>query len=245
MNSEAVRLTGLNLRLGKKPVLSNIDLVFSPGEVVGVIGPGGSGKTQLFKVISTLRRAKGTVTVGGTQVRWTQRRTVHQARRQIGLQFQNFALFDYLDVWHNVAFPLQQGRPVDAQEISEAVNSALAAVGLESAGQSYPSELSGGMRRRVAIARVMAAQPPVAIFDDPVAGLDPINSAKIMQLLSRFAHDTGALVLIATHDLERLLPVTDRVVALFGGEVCFDGTTRTIFDAADKRVLDFVRAAHG
>jgi phospholipid/cholesterol/gamma-HCH transport system ATP-binding protein len=245
LNCEAVRLTGLNLRLGKKHVLNNIDLVFSPGEVVGIIGPGGSGKTQLFKVISTLRRARGTVEVGGTRVRWTQRRTVRQARSQIGLQFQNFALFDYLDVWHNVAFPLQQGRLAEPEEISKAVGAALTAVGLESARQSYPSELSGGMRRRVAIARVMAAQPPVAIFDDPVAGLDPINSAKIMQLLSRFAHDTGALVLIATHDLERLLPVTDRVVAMFGGKVCFDGTTKTLFDAEDKRVLDFVRAAHG
>lgn len=244
MKSEAVRLSDLNLRLGGKRVLAGIELSFSPGEVVGVIGPGGSGKTQLFKVISTLRRARGHVVVGGIRVRWTQRSTIRAVRSQIGLQFQNFALFDFLDVWHNVAFPLQHGRGWDEARVEEAVTDALVAVGLQDAGMSYPSELSGGMRRRVAIARVMAARPRVAIFDDPVAGLDPINSAKIMALLSRFAHEADALVLIATHDLERLLPITDRVVALFGGEVCYDGPRDGVFEADDRRVRDFVRAAH-
>ena len=151
-----------------------------------------------------------------------------EVRSKIGLQFQNFALFDFLDVAGNVGYALEHGRGAASAEVSEAVGRALFDVGLSGAETSHPSDLSGGMRRRVAIARVMAARPEIAIFDDPVAGLDPVNSARVMQLLRDFRDQTGCLVVVATHDLERLLPLAPRTVALFGGRVLYDGPTGQI-----------------
>jgi phospholipid/cholesterol/gamma-HCH transport system ATP-binding protein len=237
-------LESVSLRYGRKVVLDEVSLELRAGEVVGLIGPGGCGKTQLLKAISTLVHPRsGTVRLFGDAVRWWSRRSLLAARRRVGLQFQNFALFDFLDVRRNVGFTLEHALRLPDAEVALRVDASLAAVGLADAGDRFPSDLSGGMRRRVAIARVMAARPEIALFDDPVAGLDPVNSARIMVLLRTFAADSGALVVVATHDLPRLLPVVRRVVALSGGRVRYDGPAREAAGAADRGVRDFVAAA--
>jgi len=238
-----VDLREVSLRYGRKWILQDIDLSFVPGEVVALIGPGGSGKTQLIKTICTLRFARGEVVLFNERVSRYNRRLLGALRRKIGLQFQNFALFDYLSVHENVAFSLEHGQKLPQAERDERVVEALSRVGLAEAAHRYPSDLSGGMRRRAAIARVIAARPDVAIFDDPVAGLDPVNSAKIMALLSDYGHNSHSLVIIATHDLQRLLSVTDRTVALFDGKVHYDGPTGELARCSDDRVRDYVESA--
>jgi phospholipid/cholesterol/gamma-HCH transport system ATP-binding protein len=241
-----VKLAEVNLRYGKKWVLKDIGLALHAGEIVGLIGPGSSGKTQLIRTIATLvQPRKGELTLFGERVARAGMRRLREVRKRIGLQFQNFALFDYLDVWHNVAFSLEHGGTVPADEIEERVGEALQEVGLAESREALPAELSGGMRRRAAIARVMASQPEVALFDDPVAGLDPVNSARIIALLRDFGRRTGALVIVATHDLDRLLPICTRVVALFDGKVLYDGPTAGVHAAAERQVRDFVAAATG
>ena len=238
-----VQLSDILLRFGRKIVLDRISLTLGHNEVVGLIGPGGSGKTQLIRVVSSLRLPQqGSVSLLGQQLTRRNRGKWPDIRRQIGLQFQNFALFDYLNVGDNVAFSLRHGLHIPEETVSRRITGALKLVGLEGTETRMPSDLSGGMRRRVAIARVIAARPRIALFDDPVAGLDPVNSAKIMQLLSQYATQADSLVIIATHDLERLLPITTRLVALFDGRVLFHGTTRQLQDCRESTVCNFVAA---
>ncbi len=244
MSLPLVSLQNIAVRYRKKQVLRELSGDFYAGEVVGVIGRGGVGKTQLLRVLTTLLRPNtGTLVLMGKTVVWWQRRTLVEVRKSVGLQFQNFALFDFLDVHHNVTFPLEHQGILGAEEISSRAREALDRVGLASAATLFPGELSGGMRRRVAIARVMAARPPIAVFDDPVAGLDPINSAKIMRLLGDFAQEGKRVVFVATHDLERLFPVATRLLFLHNGAVDYDGPTSQRHLATSPRFLDFVEAA--
>jgi len=240
----AISLADISLRYGRKQVLDSVSLRLEAGEVAGLLGPGGGGKTQLIKVMTTLKQPRrGRVELFGVRMHWANRAALKSARRKVGLQFQNFALFDSMNVYDNVAFSLRHGQKLAAEEINRAVRQALGLVGLAGVGESFPVELSGGMRRRVAIARVMAARPDLAVFDDPVAGLDPINSAKIMALLKDFAGETGCVTVIATHDLERLLPICTRAVAIFEGKVLYDGPSANVGRAPEDKVRDFVRAA--
>jgi len=239
-----VSLRSLWWRLRRKTILRDVNLDLFPGEVVGLIGPGGSGKTQLIRHLATLQiPRKGETWIFDARVSPLNRRALRATRRKIGLQFQNFALFDYMDVRRNVGFSLEHGLGLPPEETDRRVTQALELVGLGGDGAKFPAELSGGMRRRVAIARVVAARPEVALFDDPVSGLDPVNSAKIMALLQRHSRATGCLSVIASHDLERLLLISTRVVALFDGAVCYDGEPRRLLQAADERVRRYGEAA--
>ena len=240
----AVQLNRVTLRYGLRPVLRDVSLEIHPGTVVGLIGPGGAGKTQLLKVMATLRTPwEGSVTLFNRRVDAWRRRGIVDVRSSIGLQFQNFALFDFLDVWHNVAFCLVNGPPRPEAEVNAQVKAALDAVGLSESAEKFPGELSGGMRRRVAIARVMASRPQLALFDDPVAGLDPVNSARIMALIGTFARRSRAATVVATHDVPRLAGIADRLVAVFDGRVLYDGRTAGIVHAAEPRVREFYAAA--
>ena len=239
-----VRLAGVSLRYGRRVILDDVTLSFSPGEVVGLFGPGGSGKTQLLKLMATLRHPhRGVVELFGQRIARLDRRGLAAARSHIGLQFQNFALFDFLNVRENVGFSLDQGRKMSSEAISQRVAEVLAKVGLDGTQGMEVEALSGGMRRRVAIARVMAARPAIAFFDDPVAGLDPVNSAKIMRMLSAYAQEAHSLVVIATHDLQRLFPVVTRLVGLFDGQVLYDGPQEAVYDSPRPYIRDFVFAA--
>jgi len=244
LNAPAAALDRVTLRYGLRPVLKGVSLSFRQGEVVGLIGPGGGGKSQLLKVLSTLRTPwEGTVTLFNRRVDAWHRHGIVDVRANIGLQFQNFALFDSLDVWDNVAFSLVAGRKLARETASPEVGRALEEVGLAPFAHSLPSELSGGMRRRVAIARVVAARPALALFDDPVAGLDPVNSARIMALIGSFARSTGATTVVATHDIPRLLPICTRLVALFDGKVLYDGPAAEVDSCESEIVRRFVESA--
>ncbi len=242
--SPLVRLDGVSLRFGRRTILDGIDLALNAAEVVGLIGPGGSGKTQLLKLMATLRHPqKGHVELLGRRMTRLNIRQLRETRRRIGLQFQNFALFDFLTVSENVSFSLEQGLGWAPEKATERAREILLQVDMAGTEGLYPSDLSGGMRRRVAIARVMAAQPDIAFFDDPVAGLDPVHSAKIMALLRDYAAAAGSLVVIATHDLERLFPVVSRVLGLFDGQLRFDGPKEALSHCPHAAVREFVLAA--
>ena len=239
-----VELEDVGVKYGNKLVLDSVSITLQAGEIVGLIGPGGSGKTQLIRVISTLLFPKtGKVKLFNEPVPRWRVQALQRLRARVGLQFQNFALFDYLNVFENVAFTLRHSTNKTESEIEAIVNGALERVGLDKTQSKEISELSGGMRRRVAIARVMASSPDISVFDDPVAGLDPVNSSRIMTLLQDYCQEHKHLVVIATHDLEQLFPVADRIIALFDGHVAYDGPTQGIHEAASSRVRNFVQSA--
>lgn len=239
----AVRFHRVSLRLQGREILRDLSLQLSCGELVAVVGPGSAGKTQFLKLLATLHQpSSGDLALFDTPLDFSSRQSLLAIRSRIGLQFQNFALFDSLSVGENIAFPLRQHASLSEQEVAERVQRALVDVGLEDTATKAPSELSGGMRRRVSIARVMALAPDIALFDDPVSGLDPVASARIMGLLQEFARTRGCLVVVASHDLPRLLPIATRVLALFEGCLAFDGPTHEALSCRAEPLASFLGA---
>lgn len=217
-------------RFGTQLVLRDVSLMLLPNKVYGVIGPSGGGKSVLLKCLAgVLPVDGGEISYGGI------------TRREISLMFQEGALFDSMNVFENVAFPLLRGASsvatLAAHEIApieREVRAALQHVGLSRAVLKYPSQLSGGMRRRVSLARALVGSPKLILLDDPTAGLDPVASSVIMQLILDVHRKSRPTIVMVSHDLRRLLPVVDTVLGLEGGTISFMGSPRSLRDAPES-----------
>lgn len=219
-----LRATGLSKSFGHKPVLAGVDIHVPPRTTLGIIGPGGCGKTVLLKLFAGLERADaGTLAVGGREVQHLSEGAWSAVRMQMGMLFQNYALFDSMTVESNVAFPLYHGGPLDAAA-RELVREKLAQVGLYKAEHLYPKELSGGMKKRVGLARALIAKPAVLLLDEPSAGLDPVSTRTVNELILRLRAEEGFTAAIATFDFETIHEVVDRVVVLNDARILFSGT---------------------
>lgn len=217
-------------------ILKGVNLRLQNGVVTGLIGPSGGGKSTLLKILGGVLSCNGLrVGLGGC------------AAEDVSLMFQEGALFDSLTVFDNIAFPLTHGRvpsstlgSEELERVYDSVIGILAKVGLERAAYKYPAQLSGGMRRRISLARALVAHPSLVLLDDPTAGLDPVASSVIMNLIVQIQHEYKPTMLIVSHDLRRLLPVCDRILALFEGHLCFDGTLDELKKQSNKPLTDFV-----
>lgn len=215
-----LRIEDIHRAFGACQVLRGVTLTIPEGSIVGLIGPSGGGKSVLLKIIAeTCRLDRGHVSLGGL------------ARNEVALMFQEGALFDSMSVYDNVAFSLVQGKiptttlPKEVrEEVCEKVGEILARVGLSKAAYKMPAQLSGGMRKRVSLARALVSRPKLVLLDDPTSGLDPVASSVIMDLIVELHKEYRPTTLIVSHDLRRLLPAVNEVVALFDGGVIFQGT---------------------
>ena len=239
-----LELLGVHVELEGQPVLRDVTLSVKRGEVTGIIGPPESGKTTLFKTMAGLtERCSGDIRFDATSMVGLDDDALHAWQSHIGMSFQDDALFDALNVFDNVAFPLVR-RGVAAGEISKLVHERLRQVGLEHAATRFPSEISGGMRKRVGIARAMIINPTVGLFDDPTAGLDPVTSATILAMVVHLARGLHSATMIVSNDLPVLFPICDRVVMLHEGSVVYDGRVEDILRAGRPEVVQFVTGAH-
>lgn len=215
---------GVGKRFGDLWVLRDVHCEVRRGEVLGIIGPGGHGKSVLLKLMAGLEVPdEGRVTVDGEDLAHMSPGRLAAVRRDMGYLFQNYALFDFMTVAENVAFPLRQQGMAEAL-VHETVRARLEEVGLAHTAKQLPAELSGGMKKRVALARATAAHARLVLYDDPSAGLDPVTSSKIFRLIGaeHAAHpDTAAVVV--SHDMDRLRQVCDRYLMLRDGAVRFSG----------------------
>lgn len=244
-NSQAtISFSDLWFRYDQGPfVLQGASGSFVPGKKTALIGPDGSGKSTLLKLLAgLLQPMRGTIT-------GMPREDTFQS---IGLLFQEGALFDSLSVFDNVAFPLVGGRVpamtlamAERREVHEKVEKILHSVGLSAHSEKLPGQLSGGMRRRVALARALVGRPPVLLLDDPTAGLDPVASKVIMELIEQLHAEYHPTTIMVSHDLRRLLPASDEIVALFGGQVVFHGPRAELPALAPKPVNDFLACRGG
>jgi len=235
-----IRLAGIHKSFGR-PVLSGVDLHVPEGCLYGLVGPGASGKTLLLKIISGLvRPARGRVDVDGVNLGALTELELGELRRRIGMQFQNNALFDFMTVADNVAFPLRRLFELDEDEVVRRVAARLEHVELAGFQLRLPAGLSGGQKRRVGIARATVTAPPIVLYDEPAAGLDPVTSQKIFDLLRAEQRSSGATVVMVSSDLDRLLTVTDRVGVMCRGRLVFDGTTEQARAATDPLVHQFI-----
>lgn len=238
MSDSAIVVDQLWDSFGENIVLSGLSCIFPLGGIYGLIGPSGSGKSVLMKLISGIRAPKAGV------VRGVPERT--------SLLFQEGALFDSMTVFDNVAFPLVDGKvpcclltKSRLEIVASEVGSILERVGLGAAAAKMPGQLSGGMRRRASLARALVSRPHLALLDDPTSGLDPVASSVIMELICELHAELGGTMIIASHDLRRLLPYVDRVYCLFAGGIVFEGTTEELLTEAPTDVRHFVSCRYG
>ena len=238
----SIELADVHKRYGHHHVLAGISLIVEPGKKLGLIGPAASGKSVILKLICGLEQPdQGTIRVLGETVAGRREVQLGDLRQRIGMLFQNYALFDFLDVAGNVAFPLEQRGGLAADEIQARVGARLRAVGLAGSEHKLTGELSGGMKKRVGIARATVADAEIVIYDEPTAGLDPVTTQKIYDLLAADQQRTGATVLAVSSDVVALAGFVDEIAFLYRGHIIYRGPAATIADAPDPIVRQFVR----
>jgi len=238
----AIRLDDVHKHYGRREVLAGVSLEVAPGTKLGLVGPAASGKSVLLKLVCGLEAAdRGELHVLGESLGGKREAELGPIRRRIGMLFQNYALFDFLDVAGNVAFPLEQRGGLSAGQIAERVDARLRAVGLAGSEHKLPGELSGGMKKRAGIARATVADAELVIYDEPSAGLDPVTTQKIYDLLAADHARTGATVLAVSSDVVALARFVDEIAFLYRGQILYRGPAATIADAPDPIVRQFVR----
>lgn len=239
-----VETRGLVAAYGDETVLQGVDFAAGRGRITVILGGSGCGKSTLLRHALGLQRpAAGSVRLFGRELGELRDAELRAVRARIGVLFQGGALFSSMTVGENVAFPIAEGGDVPAPVISQIVRMKLAQVGLEDAVTKYPEELSGGMRKRAALARAIAVDPEILFCDEPSAGLDPIVAAGLDQLLLDLKALYGITVVVVTHDLDSVRKIADRVVMLHGGRVLAEGTLAEVEASPHPIVRDYFARA--
>jgi phospholipid/cholesterol/gamma-HCH transport system ATP-binding protein len=237
-----IQLTGVHKAFGPKVVLDGIDLSVARGESVVVIGGSGTGKSVMLKcILGLLRPETGSIRIDGEEVVGMKPKDRDRIMRKFGMLFQGGALFDSLKVWENVAFGLIQGQNMDRAKARDIAIEKLAQVGLAaSTGDLWPSELSGGMQKRVSLARAIATNPEIIFFDEPTTGLDPIMADVINDLIVKCCKEVGATALSITHDMASARKISDRIAMLYKGRLIWVGPAREIDHSGNEHVDQFI-----
>ena len=242
-SSALVELSNVRFAYGEREILSGIDLTVHRGQVVAIMGGSGSGKTTLLRLISgQIRAASGSVRVNGQEVGPLAHAELYALRRQMGMLFQFGALFTDLTAFENVAFPLREHTDLPENLIRDLVLMKLNAVGLRGAAHLKPNELSGGMARRVALARAIALDPMLIMYDEPFAGLDPISLGITGHLIRSLNQALGAASIMVTHDVAESLQMVDYVYFVANGRIVAQGTPDEIRASTDPFIFQFVNA---
>ena len=225
-----------------KKVLRGVNFKINKGETFLLIGRSGAGKTVLLKnIIGLLRPDSGSITIKDTEITQLPDNKLAEVRLKFGLVFQGSALFDFLTVSENVGFFLNQHTKLPSDEIAKKVEETLALVGLKGIENLYPHELSGGMKKRVAIARAVIYSPEIIIYDEPTTGIDPIAVDKIISLIEDLHARLSITSLVVTHDLDVGLRLADRLAFLLGGKVIFEGDKNDLEKSNDQRLMQFLQ----
>jgi phospholipid/cholesterol/gamma-HCH transport system ATP-binding protein len=233
---------GLRKSFGPKLVLDGLDLDIGERESVVVIGGSGTGKSVMLKcILGLIKPDAGSIKIDGKEVTDLSTGERENLMRKFGMLFQGGALFDSLPVWENVAFGLIQGRGVGRAEAKKVALQKLAAVGLgPDVGELRPAELSGGMQKRVALARAIAAEPEIIFFDEPTTGLDPIMADVINDLIVKCVKELGATAVSITHDMASTRKIADRVAMIYGGKIIWNGAKGAIDSSGNAYVDQFI-----
>jgi phospholipid/cholesterol/gamma-HCH transport system ATP-binding protein len=236
-----IELKHIFKRFGWLEVLNDISLEIEAGKCLVIIGASGSGKSVMLKnIVGLLKPDYGEVWFSGHRIDDLPQRALMKVRQRFGFLFQQGALFDSINVAQNVAFPLVEHTSKKPHEIAEIVKQKLRMVGLPDVANKMPAELSGGQRKRVALARAIALDPEVILYDEPTTGLDPIRSDVINELILKLQHELHVTSIVVTHDMNSAFKVADRIVMLFEGKLIFDGTAEEVRNTDNDQVKRFV-----
>ncbi len=242
-----VEVENLNLIIEGRHILKNVSFQVNKGEIFTILGGSGSGKTTITKcIVGLLKPTSGSIKVFGKEITQINPLELNSLRKEIGYVFQGGALFDSLKVWENVVFYYLEHPHMKKEELKEIALTYLKMVGLgEHTLGLYPSELSGGMKKRVGIARAIATQPKLVIYDEPTSGLDPITSRLIDNLIKELRDKTSSTALVVSHDMVSAFTISDRIMVLKEGEVVFIGTPQEVLASQDPFVKEFLRSGLG
>jgi phospholipid/cholesterol/gamma-HCH transport system ATP-binding protein len=236
-----IELRGVQKSFGAEKVLRSLDLTIPKDSVSVIIGRSGGGKSVLMKhIIGLMRPDQGEVLIEGQDIARLGERSIAPIRRKFGMLFQESALFDSMTVEDNVAFPLLEHTRKSRREVREVVSAKLASVGLKDMGHKMPAELSGGMRKRVGLARALALDPKIVLFDEPTSGLDPVMAATINELIVRTQSEFNATCVVISHDIPAAMSTGHRVFMLFEGRIIAEGTPEEIQEWDDPVVQQFI-----
>ncbi len=236
-----VCVESLSKSFGKQTVLNGINLEVAQGETLSVLGRSGTGKSVLLKLIIGLHKPdSGSVHVNGQEVTNLPLKELNEVRKSVGFLFQQAALYDSLTVEENVAFPLRRHSRMSDDEREQRVGELLASVGMEQDRHKLPGELSGGMQKRVGLARALALEPDILLFDEPTAGLDPITAAEIDALILQLQKERQMTSVVVTHDIHGARAVSDRLALLRDGRVLIEGSFDSLQKSRDPFVMQFL-----
>jgi phospholipid/cholesterol/gamma-HCH transport system ATP-binding protein len=243
MNTDAmIHIDNITKFFGAKKVLDGVNLTVKKGETFLIIGRSGAGKTVLLKnIMGLLRPDSGKIYIDGKDTTQFNKKELEKVRLLFGLVFQSAALFDFLTIEENVGFYFYQHTNLKKPEIRQRVKDTLKLVGLEGIEDLYPWQLSGGMKKRVAIARGIIYNPKIIIYDEPTTGIDPIAVDKVVSLIEDLHKRIGITSLVVTHDLEVGLKLADRLAFLLGGRIIFSGDKDNLKNTDDARVIQFIK----
>ena len=239
-------VSNLTKQIGAQQILRGIDLEVSAGETLVLIGRSGSGKSVLLKhLIGLMTPTSGEVWIEGRQIIGLKERELLPIRKRVGMMFQSGALFDSMTVYDNVAFPLREAGECDATAIREKVTEALDLVELTGHEQKMPVNISGGMKKRVALARVIINRPACVLYDEPTAGLDPIVSDSIDHLIRRLQKRFGVTSIVVTHDMKSATFIADKIAYIHEGLIYFSGSPAELLASQDPLIQDFIHGRSG
>jgi phospholipid/cholesterol/gamma-HCH transport system ATP-binding protein len=240
-SASIIEIRDLGYEINGRPIFAGLEMEFPRGRVTAVMGPSGTGKTTLLRLVTGQVQAdSGTLCVAGQDMRAIRRADLYVLRRRMGMLFQNGALLTDLSVFENVAFPLREHTDLPERLIRQLVLTKLQAVGLRGAAELMPAELSGGMSRRVALARAIVMDPEILIYDEPFVGLDPISLGVILRLIRRLNDALGITSIVVSHDVQEISTVADLVFLLSGGKVVARGTPQQLQSYPSEVVRQFI-----
>lgn len=241
MSQNWIEISNLTFSRGYK-IFDDISMNFPRGKITAILGPSGTGKTTLLRLIGAqLTPDSGQILVNGENIHALSRKALYAARRKMGLLFQSGALFTHLTVFENVAFPLREHTHLNETMLRDIVLMKLEAVGLRGAAYLMPAELSGGMARRVALARTIVFDPELIMYDEPFTGQDPISMGVLVRLIQRLNQLLGTTTIVVSHDVEETCSIADYIYLLGEGKIIGEGTPLALKQSIDPRVKQFMR----
>lgn len=243
MEDKAIRIVDLHKSFGMQKVLDGVDLEIEKGKITVIIGKSGGGKSVLLKhLIGLIKPDKGSIWINGIEITKLKEKELNEIRIKFGMLFQEAALFDSMDVFDNIAFPLREHTKKAEKEIEKIVENKLKQVGLLRFGDKMPAELSGGMRKRVGLARALALDPETILFDEPTSALDPIISLTILELIKETQTYLNKTYVIISHDLMGMFRIADKVAFLSDGKIIEYGTPYEIRKSKNEVTMEFLNA---
>jgi phospholipid/cholesterol/gamma-HCH transport system ATP-binding protein len=243
-NEPHIELRGICKSFNSRPVLTAIDISFQRGEINVIIGGSGTGKTTLLRLLIGLEKPdRGSILISGQDIVPLDDREMNQVRRKFGMVFQYAALLDSMTVLENVAFPLREHTKLGEKEIREQVRSKLSELGLNNVEQLFPSQLSGGMRKRVGLARALMLEPELVVYDEPTSGLDPFTTELVDEMITSTRERLGVTSIVISHDMASALRIADRIHLLAEGRVAGSGTPDELVAGKVPLALRFMQAS--